>query len=216
MLLAAAGIVSVSSPVDRECGVVPRGQLLAPGDELVEPVQLRQHDRGVRLAHPPVRAHARVEVRVERALALVAVDARFFGDVVVVGDDHAALTAGDDLGRVEREARRLSEGSGRAPVVRAAVRVCGVFHQVCAVRRAQLRDLVDGGRDQPADVDDHDGRGVGADAAREIDGIDRHRDRVAVDEAQPRARVNGGGRGREERVRRNDDLTTFYAERRAG
>jgi len=54
---------------------------------------------------------------------LIAVDARFLGEVVVVGDDHAALAPGHDLGGVEGEARGLAELAGRPPVEGTAVRV---------------------------------------------------------------------------------------------
>ena len=149
----------------------------------------------------------------ERALALVAVDAGFLGDVVVVGDDHPALAAGDDLRGVEGEARGPTERAGRAAVVGAAVRVRGVLDELarrpprtcCAISSMA-------GRDEPADVHDHDRRGVGTDARREVGGIDRHRLRVAVDEAQPRAGVHRGGRGREERVGGHDDLASLDAD----
>ncbi len=96
------------------------------------------------------------------------------------------------------------------------MRVRGVFHERHARGRAHRGDLVDRGSDEPADVHDHDGRGVRADARREVGGIDRHRLRVAVDEAQRRARVHRGGRRREERVGGNDDLAALDAESRAG
>ncbi len=129
------------------------------------------------------------------------------------GDDHAALAAGHDLRRVEGEGCRRAERSGRPAAVRAAVRVSGVLDEVHAGRRAHARELVDRGGHQAADVDDDHGRGLGAEARREIDRVDRHGLRVAVDEAQTGAGVHGGGRRREERVGRYDDLASGDADR---
>lgn len=62
-------------------------------------------------------------------------------------------------------------------------------------------------------MDDDDGRGLRTDARCEIRGIDRHRLRIAVDEAQARAGVRRGGGGREERVGRHDDLAVGHTDR---
>ena len=47
----------------------------------------------------------------------------------------------------------------------------------------------------------------------EVGGVDRHRLRVAVDEAQPRPGVHRRGGGGEERVGGNDDLAALDADR---
>ncbi len=154
-----------------------------------------------------------MEVGEERSLALVAVGVRGLDDRFVVRDDHPALAAGDDLGRVERERARDPEGAGAAAAERAAVCVGGVLDEVHAARPAELFEGGNGRADEAADVHRHDGRGVRGEPRLDVGEIERHRLRVAVDEDHAGAGVDRGRGGREEGVRRDDDLAALDVER---
>ena len=144
--------------------VVALRDALAVRDELVEAAELAQHDRRVRLAHAPVVRRAACGSWRGTTLALVAVDARLVGDRVVVGDDHAALAAGHDLGGVEA---RSAPATPNVPAMLVVERRCrararrprrGTRHA-----RRTAAQLVDRGGDETADVHDHEPGGVGTD-----------------------------------------------------
>ena len=93
-------------------------------EQLVEAAQLRQPDGGEDVGEAVVEAglgHVGVG---ERAPAVVAEPRDLGGDPLVVGRDRAALAGGDDLARVEAEARRQPERAARAaaPAARRARR----------------------------------------------------------------------------------------------
>src|SRR4029077_9801294 len=92
----------------------------------------------VELAHPPGVAHSDVVAAEEPGLALVAVDAGLVAPGLVGGGDDAALTAGDDLGRVEREGAEVADGAGRPSGEAGAVSVGGVLEQEQAPGPAEV------------------------------------------------------------------------------
>ncbi len=93
------------------------------------------------------------------------------------------------------------------------MRVGGVLDEVHAALRAQRRERRQRRADEAADVHGDDGRGVGTDRCGDVVEVERHRARVAVDETHARAGVHRRGRGREERVGGDDDLSPVDAER---
>ncbi len=88
-----------------------------------------QTHRRVELAHPPRVAPPDVVATEKTVLALVAVQHRLFAHAIVPGGDHAAFAARHDLGRVERERRRMTKTAGGPALEARAVGVRGVLHQ---------------------------------------------------------------------------------------
>ena len=107
--------------------VVHGGDPLPRGDELVEPAQVHQRDRGVELAHAPAVPRQDVLAAHERRLPLVAVDASLVADALVARHEHAPLATRHELRRIEGERRRVTERACGAPTMRRAVRVGGVL-----------------------------------------------------------------------------------------
>ena len=141
--------------------------LLGPqgGDDLVDLSQLGQGHGAVELGHAEVEAQdvaaADLDAGAVRLVPLVVVSERPLVQIVVVGDDHAAVAAGDGLEDVQREAAHPADGAQLAAVVRSAGGLAGVFqHQ----QPALLGDRHDGvhvaGIAQH--VDRHDGLGLAA------------------------------------------------------
>src|SRR5262249_59740760 len=64
-----------------------------------------------------------------------------------------------------------------------------------------------GGGERPAEVDGRGGGGAGGQGRRGGGGVERERARVHVGEDRPGPRLQHRGRGRVERVRRDDHLT---------
>ena len=95
--------------------VVARGDRGARGEDLLEPLGLRQADGGRELVHAVVEAELVVLEPVARVgAALVGERAQARGERGVVGRDHAALARGHLLVRVEREHRGRA-GAADAP-----------------------------------------------------------------------------------------------------
>ena len=99
---------------------VPVDQLVPIIHPLVEPLELRQPRDGVDLAHAPVAAH-RDEILAALSLTVMTHEPRIFRQLLVVGRDHAADTAGHDLGRIERKDAGVRETSSFALADRRAV-----------------------------------------------------------------------------------------------
>src|SRR5207248_4823461 len=118
-------------------------------------------------------------------LALIAVSAGFVGEVIVVGEDDAALAAGDDLRRIEAERAGDTEGAGHLVAERRPVRMRRVLEEEDAALVAQRLEVMDVRRDQTADVDHDDAGGVGSDRRPGGIHVDGHRRGVAVDESRP-------------------------------
>ena len=165
-----------------------------------------QADCGVQFAHPPRVTLFDVDVAEEAGLALVAVDDGLVADAFVGGHDHAALTAGDDLGGVEGERSGDAERAGEPPVVAAAVRVCRVFDEDDAAFVAQLTEGGHVGRDDPADVDEDDGLGVVGEGGFDGGGGEGEGVPVDVGEYGVGAGTQHGESGGGEGVRGHDDV----------
>src|SRR4051812_9907561 len=94
LVVVAAGVGRDGQRGERQVAqalVVDLRHELAVGDELVEAGELAHGDGRVRLAHPPVVTEVRVHIRGEAGLALIAERTCFVGEVIVVGEDDAAL-----------------------------------------------------------------------------------------------------------------------------
>ncbi len=84
-----------------QMGVVVSRVLAALGVELVQFLQLGQADGRVHVGHAQV--VAQFVVVIAAAHAVVAQHARFLGNGVVIGGEHAALGAGHILGGIQAE-----------------------------------------------------------------------------------------------------------------
>src|SRR3954451_19880021 len=125
---------------------LPRGGVL-PGYDLVEPLDLHEPERRGELAHAEVQAGDVVV-----GLAVVAVGAREGQQVVVAGDQDAALAGGDRLRGVQRVDAGVAEGSRAPAVPRRAVGMRAVFEQEHVMGGAQRRDPLALEPDVAADV----------------------------------------------------------------
>ena len=146
----------------------------------------------------------------EGALALVAVDPRLLGELLRRGEHHPTLSTRDDLGGVERERRGHPERARETAVEGRPMGVRGVLQQSDAPLVAERPQLIDLGRDQTADVDDHDGSREGGQCRRGGGGAERERGGVHVGEDRSAARLQNGGGGRVERVRGHDHLASIH------
>src|SRR5205823_4332868 len=96
-------------------------------------------DGALDLVEAQVEPDLRVDVLVEAAV--VAEPARASGDLVVVGDEHAAVTHDREvLRRVEGERGRAAEASHPLAVPRRAVRLAAVLERPQAEARGELAD----------------------------------------------------------------------------
>ena len=127
---------------------------------------------------------------VKLALPWSRIGPRLVGEVLVVGDDDAALGGRDHLGGVEAERAGDAERAGRSVAQGRAVGVGGIFEQEQPVLVAQRAELVDVGGDEAADVHHDEAGGVGPDRGPHRLDVDGHRRRIAVDEpgSAPRRR----------------------------
>jgi hypothetical protein len=152
----------------------PHGDVLEVGDGLLslrplllEPLHLRDQEGRVKLSQAVVRA--------ERVLALgaalgpPAVDDRVgpSGELVVAGEQRAALARGEDLGGLVAERAELADAAGAEAVPPPAVRVGAVLDDRQGVGARDLRDAVHVGH-LVAEVHGDHGPGPGGDR-----GLDR-------------------------------------------
>lgn len=91
----------------------------------------------VRFRHAPVIAHADVDVLIECGPALVAINARFVGELRVVGDDHPAFRACHNFRGIETERLREPESAVMIPAI------CTIMMPtVAGVRRRSISSAV--------------------------------------------------------------------------
>ena len=91
-----------------------------PGDELVEPFELRHANRGLEIAHAQVPAKFFVDEPFSGLEAQVAQSAAAFRERVVVGYDHAAFTGRNVFVRIEAECADVAKAAaGFAAIGRA-------------------------------------------------------------------------------------------------
>ena len=128
------------------------GVLVLPGDDLLHPLGLDQGQGGGELAHAEVEA---VDLVLE--LAVVAELGGELDQLLVAGDEHAALAGGDGLGRVERVDAGVAEAAGPAAVPVGAVGVGAVLEQEDPVVAAVGGDPLGVEGDVAADVDEDRG-----------------------------------------------------------
>ena len=168
--------------------------------------EMREPDDGMRLAHAPVVSEFVVYVRRERRLPLVTIEPRFLDHPVGVGTDDASFAARDDLGRIEGERRGLAERAGVLAAVRTPVGMRGILKEEDVTLPAQLDNLLHVGRDDAADVHDHDaGRPLG-DRRPQTVHVHRERLRIAVHKPHDAPRMHHAERRGEKCVRRDDDF----------
>src|SRR4030095_12632435 len=104
-----------------EAARVPLGDSRAPGEDLVEAVELRGAERRAELGEAVVVAEPRVrQPSVEHVPALVAEAPEERIPAGVPGDDHAAFAGRHLLVRVEAEYASVAEGAGRPAAILAA------------------------------------------------------------------------------------------------
>jgi hypothetical protein len=127
------------------------------------------------------------------------------GEVVVVGDDRAALEGRDDLRRVEAEHLGLAEPAEGLGAEAAADAVRGVEEESQVVQLGDLLQLLDGRRLAPQVHADQSGRAVG-DQALDLLGVDAPGRRVEIAEDRRQAEVAHRVRGRDVGHGRHDDL----------
>ena len=167
------------------------GDPVLPGHDLLEPLGAEDPERCGELVHTVVEP-GRLVVR----LAVVPEVTRELDQVVVPGDEDAALAGRDRLRRRERPQPGVAERPGLAAVPGGAVRVRAVLEQDDPLGAAQLGDPVDVEGDVTADMDDHRRRPARA-VHLPLEVVERHAEvvAVAVDELDPGA----GGEDRERR-----------------
>src|SRR5581483_1991294 len=111
-----------------------------------------------------------------------------------------ALTARHHLSRIERKRAGDAERAGHPAAVCRAMRVGSVLEQEHATLSAHPPDLLDVRRYKAADVDDDHTCRLWPDLSLEILNADRHRLRIAVQEADGCARVHRGSSGGKEGI----------------
>ena len=167
--------------------------------------QLSQPHRSGHLGHAVVVTDPFVDVLRGAVLPHVHEHGGVVGDGFLRGDDHAALTRGHVLGRVEAEGGGVSKGSRLAAAHRRPVRLRAVLHQQEMVPRG---DVDQGGQvaGQAVQVHAEDGlRPLPAHRILDLIGVQVGRARVDVHEDRPGARVQNGVAARDEGERRRDD-----------
>ena len=178
--------------------------------------QLHQPDRGLHVGHPVVEADlqvaldhrllAGVALRRAHVHAVLAQPPQPGGDVRVRGDDHPALTGGEELARVEGEGGQGRRRADRPAPVHRARRAGGVLDHGDAPRLAERPDGVQvGGHAGLVDHDDRPGaRRSGA--ARSSPGPGSAVAASTSAKTGVRPHVADRVRGGDERQRRDHDL----------
>ena len=133
---------------------------------------------------------------------------RFLSERVVVGDDHAALTGGDVLVRVEADSADIAEAAAGEPTTGLPDGLRRVLDDFEAVTLRYLQYRIHVHR-QAVDMDGHDRLRAGRDLR--LDGPDVHVPCVgiAVHEDRDRARADYLGDAGDDRERGEDDLISF-------
>lgn len=162
----------------QEFGVAGAHASLA-GDEIIQTFQLGEAQGGLHVGHAQIPAQALVDEALVRHEAEVAQAAAGLGQLLVVGDDHAAFAGGDVLVGVEAEGADIAEAAAGAAFVGLSMHLSGVFEHFQAVLTGQFQHRVDIYR-QAEDVDHHDGLGAGGDAGLDLAYVHVPGDRVAV------------------------------------
>ena len=145
-------------------------------------------------------------VLVLHALPVIPEEPQLFRRATVVGhDDPGVAVRAEVLRWVEAEGRRVAERAGAPPADARAVRLRGVFDDDEIVPRRDRQHRLDVGR-LSVQVDRHDGARARRDGGADRGRIDRVRLAVHVDEHGPGAGCRDRQHGRDERVRRGDDL----------
>ena len=130
----------------------------------------------------------------------------------VIGHDHAALSRGDQLVRVETEATHRAHGAAAHPrgsimEVLRSVGFCGIFDHRQPVLIRQRQDRVHVHR-MSVDVHRHDRAGTRGDLGFECTGVKAPRDRIAVNQNRHAPGRHHGDRTRDDRERGKDDLVS--------
>ena len=203
-----------AAPVDepRERLAVPVRHAGARGEQVVEPLELREPERARDVGEAVVEAEPVVvePAHVGRA-ALVALGV---DPLLLLGradHDHAALARRDLLVGVEPEDRGMPAPADRRAVgMERPERLAGVLddRQAVALERRDVGRVAE-------DVDRQQSRGAPADHRRRGGRVEAQRDRVDVGEHRPRGLVDRRIGGRDERERRRDDLVAGADPRRA-
>ena len=194
---------------------VGAGQLAPALDLRLEPRQAREQQGGPGLVEAVVEAESgdvvgvrvtRVAAPAPRAHAVGAQAARERRDLFVVGGEQAALAAGEDLVREERERGGVAPGSELAARELGARRVRCVLDQRQAMRVAQRAQPVHRGR-ITGEVHRTDGLGGRTDAALDVVRVEPEVMGAGdVGEHGGAAALEDGARRGRERERRDDHL----------
>ena len=115
---------------------VPAGNALARGEQLLEPLELRDPERAEHVRQPVVETGLRDVERPARDDAVMAQAPDRVGELRVVGRDGAALPGRDDLPRMEGEAAHQRRASRRAAAVARAERAGRVLDEHDLLRTA--------------------------------------------------------------------------------
>ena len=153
----------------------------------------------------------------EAALGLegeVAEAAQPIGELLVIGQDHAALAGRHELVGVEAEAAELAEAAASPPAF-AAIVAADRYSAPCASAASSMiaspccpgepEDRVHVHR-MPVDVDRHDGPRPAGDPGLDLRDVHAPGLRVGVDQDRRRPRVDDRQRARDDREGRQDDL----------
>ncbi len=169
---------------------------------------MHQSGDGMQFTHPPGVTLFDVDVAKEAGLPLIPEYHRLVPYPLIGGENHPALTTGDDLRGIERECPGHTERTRVAAVMARTMRMGGVLHQENATLVAQCPDVVDLGSDQPPDVDEDHRTRTGRERRGHGSGAQGKRLGVHIRKDQIRAGPQNREAGRRKRVRRHDDVCT--------
>ncbi len=125
---------------------IPFRHAAALAEYLSDPLHLHGADGAVHIAEAIVVAKSFVREPAHAGVAaLIAHGLAESGDLVVVGDDHAALAGGDLLVGIEAEDTRVAEAAGHAALVICAERFAGVLDHTQLVLSGDCADAIEVG-----------------------------------------------------------------------
>src|SRR5262249_51466178 len=109
-------------------------------DELVQPLQLGNAERSLKVRHSVVEPDDIMKIASARRHPVIAKKAQLPVEIGVVGDDHSALAGRDDLVAVETEYRRLPEASNLLSPIFGAVGLRGILDDPQTTLSSNLGD----------------------------------------------------------------------------
>ena len=192
----------------------PRSHVRPPGEGVIQVLHLYIAERGLDVAHANVEARLH-EPRsaIGDLSAVVAKAAQAVGGRGAAGKHHPALAGGDDLARMEAEARRVADGASTSVAHRGADGARSVREQDDITLAGQyLQHAIIGRQPERVDRDDH----LRSRRPRPLDRVDVYGERVRpyVHEAQGSAAgQHGVASGWVSEVRDDDLVTGPNAER---